>query len=93
MSLRDFSAPELANLRDDAMEKDATLRGLYLDEYAEFEGTQAFLNARQNYPLLMGSSANTYKCFITKSWNIASATGVQGFLHPEGVYDDPKAGP
>ncbi|HEY6342765.1 MAG TPA: hypothetical protein VIY49_14840 [Bryobacteraceae bacterium] len=91
-ALRNFSAPQLAKLRDEAMRKNPELRKLYLDEYAEFEGTQWFLNAKQNYPLLLGSQSNTYKCFVTKSWQVASERGVQGFLHPEGVYDDPKGG-
>ncbi len=43
--LRDFDAPKMATLRDAAMTKYPGLRCLYLDEYAEFEGTQAFLNA------------------------------------------------
>lgn len=90
--LRNYSAPELAPLRDKAMEKYSELRDLYLNEYVEFEGTQAFLNAKQNNPLLLGIQSNTYKCFVTKAWQVASNHGVQGFLHPEGIYDDPKAG-
>ena len=90
--LRDFSAPQMAKLRADAIAKYAGLRDLYLDEYAEFEGTQAFLNAQQNYQLLLGSQTNTFKCFVTKAWDLASPLGVQGFLHPEGVYDDPNGG-
>ena len=65
----------------------------YLAEYEEFEGTQNFLNALQNYPLLAGQKANLFKCFITRSWELASTSGVTGFLHPEGVYDDPNGGP
>ena len=91
-AMRDVSAPQMATLRDAAMAKYSGLRGLYLAEYAEFEGTQAFLNAQQNYPLLMGSQSNTFKCFVTKAWDVASECGVQGFLHPEGVYDDPHGG-
>jgi hypothetical protein len=65
----------------------------YLAEYEEFEGTQNFLNALQNYPLLKGQQTNLYKCFITRAWELGSAVGVTGFLHPEGVYDDPSGGP
>jgi hypothetical protein len=75
------------------MHKYPELRALYLDEYVEFEGTQVFLNAKQSYPLLLGSKSNTFKCFVTRSWNLASKSGYQGFLHPEGVYDDPHGGP
>ncbi|MFM8275811.1 MAG: hypothetical protein ACKN89_02270, partial [Cyanobium sp.] len=35
---------------------------------------------------------NLYKCFLPQAWRLASEQGVQGFLHPEGVYDDPKGG-
>jgi hypothetical protein len=90
--LRDFSAPQLAKLREEAMAKYPGLRDLYMDEYSEFEGTQAFLNAKQNYPLLLGSQSNTFKCFVTRAWDMASHSGVQGFLHPEGNYDDAKGG-
>ena len=79
-------------MREDAIKNHERLFELYLNEYGEFEGTQAFLNAKQNYPLLVGSQSNTFKCFVTKAWDMASERGVQGFLHPEGVYDDPKGG-
>src|SRR5262249_6884740 len=36
--------------------------------------------------------SNLYKCFITRSWLMGSKHGVAGFLHPEGVYDDPRGG-
>ncbi|MFL6447742.1 MAG: hypothetical protein ACJ746_08645 [Bryobacteraceae bacterium] len=91
--LRDFTAPQLAALRMEAFSKHSKLRKLYLDEYCEFEGTQAFLNAGENYPLLVGGQSNTYKCFITRSWTAANTKGVQGLLHPEGAYDDPKGEP
>ena len=90
--LRPYSAPQLAKLREDAMGTYSGLKGLYLDEYVEFEGSQWFLNAVQNNPLLVGSPANTFKCFITRSWQLVNEAGVQGFLHPEGIYDDPKGG-
>jgi hypothetical protein len=48
--LRSLSAPELSQLRIQTIAKYPALRGLYLAEYAEFTGTQEFLNARQNYP-------------------------------------------
>ena len=59
-------------------------------EYVEFAGLQNFLNAAQNYPLLQGSSSNLYKCFVERA--CAVGNGVQSFLHPEGIYDDPNGG-
>jgi hypothetical protein len=87
--LRDFTAPDLANLRTQALTKNPSLRKLYLDEYTEFEGIQAFLNASQNYPLLVGSQSNTYKCFVEKATALAR---VSSFVHDDGMFNDPKAG-
>ena len=59
----------------------------------EAEATQSFLNAKQNYPALAGQQTNLFKCFLPQAWMIGSPQSATGFLHPEGVYDDPKAGP
>ena len=45
-----------------------------------------------NYPLLKGQKANLYKCFLPQSWMASSIKGVTGFLHPEGIYDNPNGG-
>src|SRR5260370_623693 len=45
-----------------------------------------------SYPNLQGSKANSYKCFILRAWEIGNTNGLTGFLHPDGVYDDPKSG-
>ena len=42
--------------------------------------------------MLRGIQTNLYKCFLPQAWYIGSPEGVSGFLHPEGVYDDPKGG-
>jgi hypothetical protein len=90
--IRKVSASELAKRRSEAFSQHPTLRAAYLEEFEAQNGSQAFLNAVQNYPLLKGSQTNLYKCFLPQAWRIGSAQGVQGFLHPEGVYDDPKGG-
>jgi hypothetical protein len=90
--IRKVSASKMAKPRIEAFEAHPELRAAYLEEFVEQNSTQAFLNAVANYPLLVGSKANLYKCFLPQAWRVASAQGVQGFLHPEGVYDDPKGG-
>ncbi len=90
--IRKVSASELAKRRGDAFAANPELQAAYLEEFEGQNGTQAFLNAVANYPLLKGSQTNLFKCFLPQAWRIASAQGVQGFLHPEGVYDDPKGG-
>ena len=90
--LRKHSAAEITALRGDTFDRHAGLRDAYLAELEQAEATQAFLNARQNYPLLAGQQTNLYKCFLPQAWMIGSEDGAAGFLHPEGVYDDPKGG-
>ncbi|MBN1998603.1 N-6 DNA methylase [candidate division KSB1 bacterium] len=89
--IRKYSASRLAKLRQETLER-YKIQDDYLQEFERAEGTQNFLNARVNYPLLMGSQSNLYKCFLPRAWEIGSEKGVSGFLHPEGVYDDPKGG-
>ncbi|MCZ2154752.1 MAG: hypothetical protein LC114_12765 [Bryobacterales bacterium] len=90
--IRKLSAPELDQLRNQALLKFNGLKQAYLDEYVEFVGAQSFLSSRQAYSLLQGSQTNTFKCFLVCSWAIGSQRAILGFLHPEGAYDDPKGG-
>ena len=90
--LRRHSASALTAQRGDALRQHAPLRNTWLTECEEAEATQAFLNARQNYPLLVGQQTNLYKCFLPQAWMIGNRGGTSGFIHPEGVYDDPQAG-
>ena len=47
---------------------------------------------RQNYPALAKQQTNLFKCFLPQAWMMSTEYGVAGFLHPEGIYDDPKGG-
>ena len=90
--LRKHSATEITALRGEMFERYEGLRAAWLAELEGAEATQGFLNAGQNYPLLAGQQTNLYKCFLPQAWMIEREGGVAGFLHPEGVYDDPKGG-
>ena len=92
VELRKLTASKLAETREDLFATYPGLRNGYLTEFEESDGTQNFLNAVQNYPLLVGQKANLYKCFLPQAWNFTKTEGVSGFLHPEGVYDDPNGG-
>jgi hypothetical protein len=91
-TLRKFSAPKMRELREQTLAQHADLKETYLREYVESEGARNYQNARQNYSPLVGTQSNSYKCFLTQAWMIATLMGVQGFLHPEGSYDDPNGG-
>ena len=90
-AIRKLTAPQIAAARAEQLD-DPNQRGVYFSEYGEFEGTQTYLNADQNYPMLKGQKANLYKCFLPRSWHLTNGAGVTGFLHPEGIYDDPNGG-
>lgn len=91
LAMRKISASEIAKQRRRLLaERD--IRTAYLSELEEMEGVQSFLNAIQSYPLLKGMQTNLYKCFITRAWESGSYPGVAGFIHQEGVFDDPRGG-
>ncbi|MBT5934395.1 hypothetical protein [Sulfurimonas sp.] len=90
--IRKFTANNLNLLREETLENYPNLLNEYINEYESASATQNFLGSNSNYALLDGK-ANLYKCFLPLGWNIANTKGICGFLHPEGVYDDPKGGP
>lgn len=89
LAVRELTASRIAAARSEQLNRPSRLAA-YLEEYAEAEGAQHFLNALQNYPLLKGQQTNLFKCFITRSWEILRSYGVSALLHPEGIYDDPQ---
>ena len=91
-AIRKISSSDLTKLRAEAFKDFPGLQTAWTDELQEAEGTQNFLNAVQNYPLLKGVQTNLYKCFMPLAWRLASAKGVNALLHPEGPYDDPRGG-
>ena len=92
IAIRKMSASDLAKRRAALFEERPNMLGPWLDEFCEQAGMQAFLNATQNYPMLAGQKANLYKCFLPQAWMFGNTQGVAGFLHPEGIYDDPQGG-
>jgi type I restriction-modification system DNA methylase subunit len=90
-ALRDLSATEIGRRREQLITT-SEWRVEYHRAFVEQDGAKSFLNAWQNYPLLQGVQTNLYKCFICRAWDIGSIKSMAGFLHPEGVYDDPNGG-
>lgn len=90
-AVKKLSATQTTYKRAGALENTAT-RKMYFSEYEMLSGEQAFLNAVQNYADLKGQQTNLFKCFLPQSWMFSGKSGVSAFVHPEGVYDDPKGG-
>ena len=92
VAIRKLNATQLAQQRSVAFSEFPKLQDDWTGELEEAEATQSFLNAQQNYTLLKGMKANLYKCFMPIGWMLAGKSGIVGYLHPEGVYDDSKGG-
>ena len=90
--LKKTTASDLNYLREESFEQYPKLKADYYSEYEQAEGTQNFLNGFVNYPLLKGIQTNLFKCFLPQAWQAGNSSAVSGFLHPEGVYDDPNGG-
>ena len=91
-AVKKLTAAQTTHERQTALEN-AHTHSMYFAEYEMLSGEQNFLNAVQNYPALKGQQTNLFKCFLPLSWEKTNESGIAAFVHPEGVYDDPKGGP
>ena len=89
VEIKSVTAPQVRLLQAEFF-KDEKLKALYYDEMLGTECTAVFMNAGQNYPLLVGQQTNLYKCVLENGFSLLSKKGFMGLLHPEGVYDDPN---
>ncbi len=92
IAIRKMAADKVAEFRDDVFSRKPAARTAYLVEYTATVGQRVFLSAETNYPALSGTRPNLYKFFLPLAFRIAAPQGVAGYVHPEGVYDDPKGG-
>ncbi|QDU69637.1 hypothetical protein [Engelhardtia mirabilis] len=91
VDLRKLSASKVAKQRTRILDTfDAA--NLYIGELEAQTATQDYLGSIHNQPLLQGMKANSYKAFVTVAWQVTSAPGTVGMIHPPGVFDDPKGG-
>ena len=89
--VKKIKAPEInANKRREVLARKNN-KALYYSEYETIMGQLSFLNAISNYPLLKGQQTNLFRCFLPQAWEFGDARGVSAFVHPNGVYDDPRA--
>lgn len=92
IAIRKVSASDAMAFRQGVLDRFRFAQDTYLNEFVETAGAKSFYAASTNYPALVGVQANLYKYFLPLAFRITSKKGVSGFLHPEGVYDDPKGG-
>ena len=89
--VKKLSATQITKDRNEILSCDKNLK-MYLEEYEAIAGTQKFLNSIMNYEDLMGVQTNLFKCFLPQAWMIGTIEGVSSFIHPDGIYEDPKGG-
>lgn len=90
-AVKKLTATQAIKYRSEALERVETKRAFF-SEYEALSGEQAFLNALQNYKVLKGQQTNLFKCFLPQAWRYGPVHGVSAFIHPDGVFDDPKGG-
>ncbi len=90
--IRKTKATKLVELREETFESYPMLEQAWRQDAEDSGSTQEYLNAKVNYPDLAGQKANLYKCFLPVAWNLLSPYGISGYLHPEGVFDEPHGG-
>ena len=91
IAVRKMASDQTSSFRTGVFQRKPASRAAYLGEYAVMTGLQNYLGAACNYPLHSGK-ANLFKFFLPLAFRLTSPHGVSAFLHPEGVYDDPKGG-
>lgn len=89
LAVRSASLTKVVAARSDLLDSSSN-RAVYVRAFEERIGQQSFLSSAHNYPLLAGQQTNLFKCFVSASWTLGSRSGVAAFLHPDGVYEDPK---
>jgi hypothetical protein len=87
--IRDTSAPKVRKMQDDFL-SDLGLKSVYFHENIGVDSSGNFMNATQNYNLLLGQQTNLYKCVVVNTFSLISDQGYSGIIHPEGIYDDPN---
>ncbi|MGN8919670.1 Eco57I restriction-modification methylase domain-containing protein [Lachnospiraceae bacterium HCP28S3_F9] len=89
-SVKKLSASATSSLRNETL-KNLNAECEYINAYIEQAGQIAYYSSPQNYAILSGQQTNLYKCFLPQAWMFLSTNGTVGLLHPDGVYNDPKA--
>lgn len=90
-AVKKLTATQTAKRRTEVLQN-KEVKNLYFYEYSAISGEQNFLGATINYDVLKGMATNLFKCFLPQAWNFSNGQGVSCFVHPDGVYDDPKGG-
>ena len=88
-AIKNISSSDIASMRDKLIQQN-NVRIVYVSEYVNIAGQQNYLSSVQNYPMLGGMKTDLYKCFLPQSWMFGNKKGTSAFIHPDGIFEDPK---
>ncbi|OBJ86636.1 Eco57I restriction-modification methylase domain-containing protein [Mycobacterium asiaticum] len=63
----------------------------FLDERARQAGVKAHLSSQAGHPVLVGLHADTYRCFMERTWQSMVYGGVVALIHPESHFTEARA--
>jgi hypothetical protein len=66
--------------------------GYIVGELTTVSGLAEFLHSIANYPLLVSTRPDLYRCFMCQVWNHLGVNGVAGLLHPDTHFNGMKEG-
>jgi hypothetical protein len=91
VGVNQLSSSELGQKKKHLLDSNGK-RDSYSLSFTAFSGEVAWLKSRRIYEKTADVSANVYKAFVSKSWDICSARGVSALIHERGIFDDPRGG-
>lgn len=63
----------------------------FIDEITDLASNRAFLGSPTTYPVLEGLRTDLYRCFMQRTWDHMSPSGVTTLLHPESHFTEKRA--
>ncbi|WP_328812283.1 DNA methyltransferase [Rhodococcus sp. NBC_00297] len=79
-------------LRRSAVLEEEGIRDLAVAGTSEVAAVAAFVGDRRQYPHLDGLQPDLYRCFMERTWQHRSSSGIVTLIHPESHFTDEKAG-
>lgn len=86
-----MKSSDVAKKRKTFLERE-DVKDAYIREMTGTVSALCFYNAQSNYDVLSGGQTDLFKCFLPLAWSILNSSGIGGYVHPEGVYEEQNAG-
>lgn len=91
INVKAMKSSDVAKKRKTFLERE-DVKDAYIREMTGTLSALCFYNAQSNYDVLSGGQTDLFKCFLPLAWSILNSSGIGGYVHPEGVYEEQNAG-